>query len=108
MFKAFLSRALTSSVLGALLLATATPAFAHEFTVTNDGSHTIQSVYISPPGSGLWGPDQLGSDVIGPGYDMTWTWAYQCVQDVRIVYTNSAASNFMHFDTCTDDLTVYY
>jgi hypothetical protein len=40
---------------------------AGSVTLINNSSQTVCYLYISPSSSSDWGPDQLGSDVIGPG-----------------------------------------
>lgn len=44
-------------------------AFAQSFTITNHSSWVIRYLYISPTSVTEWGPDQLGSNVIGTGGD---------------------------------------
>lgn len=40
---------------------------ATTLTIVNNSSREIRHVYLSPPNSNNWGPDQLGSSVIAPG-----------------------------------------
>ena len=47
-----------------LLSAAHVPSTA--ITIVNNSSHEIRHVYLSPPDTNNWGPDQLSNSVIAP------------------------------------------
>ncbi len=56
------------------LLAASMPAVAqnhHTVTIVNASGYTFYQLKLSPSSSSVWGPDQLGSGVLFPGYQLT-------------------------------------
>jgi hypothetical protein len=88
----------------------AAPALAdtHKFTIKNHGGHQIDRVYLSPIASRRWGRDQMGDDVISPGYSQTWDIDTDCELDVKIVYHDGTVRVKEDVDTCRYDLVMEY
>jgi hypothetical protein len=88
----------------------AAPALAdtHKFTIKNRGGHQIDRVYLSPISSRRWGPDQMGEDVIAPGYSQTWDVNTDCELDVKVVYHDGTVKVKEDVDTCKYDLVMDY
>lgn len=105
-----------SKTLRAVAIATVTacicaaPAIAdtHKFTIKNRGGHQIDRVYLSPISSRRWGRDQMGEDVISPGYSQTWDIDEDCELDVKIVYHDGTVKVKEDVDTCKYDLVMDY
>ena len=93
-------------VLGTPLAARA----SHSFTIKNQGSHTIDHVYLSNVDQDTWGPDQLASDeTIDPGEKRTWRIPNsECTQDIKVVYHDGHSHVEKSFDTCQYDLRMDY
>lgn len=82
------------SFLGAMALsvavyATAAQAIDRDFTVENRTGATITHLYVSPSSQRAWGPDQLGSDVLADGGNVSLhfnpsTYRGQCQFDIKI------------------------
>ena len=88
----------------------AAPALAdtHKFTIKNRGGHQIDRVYLSPISSRRWGHDQMGDDVIAPGYSQTWDVDTDCELDVKVVYHDGTVKIKEDVDTCKYDLVLDY
>lgn len=65
------------------------PQTTTQITVTNNGRVTIQVINARPAGSGGWGVDHLGTEVLPPGrshsFDVPRA-ASQCAFDIRVTY----------------------
>ena len=90
----------------ALLLATATSAFADErdFTLHNNSSVDIYYVYVSPSSSNFWGGDVLGEDVLPSGdlVDITFDDPRTtCVWDIKAVARDSSEGYIYKVDLCS-------
>lgn len=98
----------TSSALLAagLLFLSPLAALADNLRITNDGSHTILSIYISPVWSSSWGTDRLRG-LMFPSEHVDYSLP-ECLYDVRIDYTNGERSTFRRFNTCTDNMDLFY
>ncbi|MBC5811332.1 MAG: hypothetical protein GIW95_10865 [Candidatus Eremiobacteraeota bacterium] len=93
----------------AVLLVPAVALAAHDFKLTNKGTHQIDHVYLSKPNEDSWGDDQLDNDeVIAPGRKVTWSINDGCIQDVKIVYHDKHKEIEEKFDTCKYDLEMTY
>ena len=62
----------------ALLVVFATPALSEAtmqttITINNNSNWEIGHLYLSPPNSDDWGPDQLNSTILSPGKSFTFT-----------------------------------
>ena len=109
MFKRLFSSRLAGAVaLAATLCASAATASAHNLRIDNQGSHTIMNVYVAPTSWTTYGDDRLFGLMYPNQYlDLTLSDDY-CHFDIKLVYTNYQVWRSNNFDTCTDDLTVYY
>lgn len=105
-------KGLLISLAAALLLMTTAPLTAladHDLTVTNNGDHTVEYIYISPVDSDEWGDDWLDSDqVLGSDQHITFTITSGCDQDIKVVYMNGRSDVTRDFDTCQYDLRLNY
>ena len=109
-----LRRFLRASILTAGLIVAATSvtkAGVNDFTVYNQGSGTIEYLYVEPSGYAYWGSDLLGSYEINPGYNyhplVGWK-VPNCVQDVKAVYTDGHIEYYWGINVCNQNLTFYY
>lgn len=83
----------------------AAPALAQDVTYTLDNQTglTLMEFYTSPASSGEWGPDILGSEVVGPGEAGTVTigdGSAECVYDFRSVFEDGSELVEQH-DICS-------
>lgn len=76
-----------TAALALVLFATVTLAASgdSEITIRNDSSWVLHELYLSSVDDEEWGPDQLGSEVIGQGDEFTLTDVPCEVYDVRLV-----------------------
>ena len=84
---------------------------APNFHVINEGSHTINTLNVSPHASGDWGSDLLGQYELAPGHYASPLAGYtlpECVQDVRVIYDNGAVDYFYNLNVCTLNVTFHY
>ncbi|MFT8242822.1 hypothetical protein [Roseomonas sp. BN140053] len=71
------------------------------FRLSNRGGTTIQEVYVSSSQDSSWGQDRLGQDVLPPGRQVILRLPVgQCVNDLRVVYSNGQASERRQVNTC--------
>jgi len=73
------------------------------FNFVNQSGQTIRELYISLSSQRSWGPDRLGSNVMGPGQS---SWidlpgGGSCAADIRVVYMNGAAMERRGIETCS-------
>jgi hypothetical protein len=105
-------KALFMTLAAAVLFLTVAPAAAladHNLTITNNGDHTIEYIYISAVDSDEWGNDWLDSDqVLGSDQHITFTIQSGCDQDIKVVYMNGHSDVTRNFDTCQYDLRLNY
>lgn len=115
MRKFFVLTAALAAVLVAPLAARAN--CGDNFTVYNEGSHTIYQINVEPSDYNNWGPDLLGSNyVLSPGYSvhpLSFYWGANPnipneVQDVRVVYSDGTVLTRMGIDICDYNLTFNY
>ena len=101
----FFSGALISLIAGAI----AEPARADHlnFTLYNESSKPITTLYISAARSTNWGNDILGMDILGMGNSTRITFPGQnqnspCVYDIKAVFSDNSSSTG-RFNLCTVD-----
>jgi hypothetical protein len=71
------------------------------FRLTNAGRQTVREVYVSSSNDGGWGPDRLGAEVLQPGGRMVIRLPTgQCVNDLRVVFTDGRAQERRQVNTC--------
>lgn len=94
----------------ALLACAALPLFAHTamrpaaITVANNSSLEIRHLYVSPPDSDNWGPDQLNNSSIREGE--TFTLSVACSQsDVKLIAEDSNGCFISQVVSCADGTT---
>lgn len=86
------------------------------FTIYNQGSHTIESVYVEPSDYNQWGPDLLGNYVLDPGYSvhpLSLYWGANPnipndIQDVRVQYSDGTVLTRTGINICEYNLTFNY
>ena len=71
------------------------------FRLTNNSNVTINEIYVSSSDENSWGPDRLGDRALGSGNTYVIRLpAGQCVNDIRVVYTNGQANERRQVNTC--------
>lgn len=97
--------------LGIIASGTAIASASTAFYVENDSDTTVYHLYMSRHSSGIWGPDQLGSDVLRPGERLTLNvpdGAFDtCYWDVGVVFTDGT-TDAADFDMCSGDTVHIY
>jgi hypothetical protein len=94
------------------------PAFAApaalapgQFTVVNNTSFTIASLYVGPSDSNTWGDDLLAGQVMSPSQNATVTlYSYDgatCLYDVAVVGTEGQKGSIFRFNLCTLDTVTF-
>ncbi|MBS7809457.1 hypothetical protein [Roseococcus pinisoli] len=88
--------------LGAVL---AMPALAQsnnpDFSLRNRGNVDINEIYVSSSQVDNWGRDRLGRNVLEPGRSLEIVLpAGQCVNDIRVVYSNGRSQERRQVNTC--------
>ncbi len=86
------------------------------FTVYNEGSHTIYSIYVEPHDYAYWGPDLLGNYVLYPGYHVEPLSLYwganpnipDIYQDIKVVYQDGHVITDYDVNICAYNVTFYY
>jgi len=81
----------------------AAPAMAQDpsFRVNNRTNVAINEIYVSSANDNSWGPDRLGQNVLGPGQTFIVRLPQaQCINDIRIVFTNGQEHERRRVDTC--------
>jgi hypothetical protein len=78
------------------------------FRLTNAGARTVRELYVSASRDSAWGADRLGAEVLAPGSRVVIRLpAGQCVNDIRVVFTDGQAQERRNLDTCAlTDMTV--
>ena len=70
-------------------------------TVVNNSRWTIKRIYISSTYSRIWGPDQLGTYVLLPGYEIRLN--FRCgTYDVKLVDEDNDTCILPKMDICGD------
>lgn len=87
-------------------LAAAAPAWSQtndpSFRVTNNAPNAINEIYVSSAATNSWGADRLGDRTLGSGASyMVGLPAGQCVNDVRVVFSNGEATERRRVNTCS-------
>jgi hypothetical protein len=71
------------------------------FRLNNSGNRVIREVYVSSARDSSWGADRLGANVLSPGQAMVVRLPDgQCVNDVRVVFTDGQAQERRQVNTC--------
>jgi hypothetical protein len=86
----------------------AIPAIAGEqdFTLNNNTSKTMKSLYVSPHSSEHWGPDILGQDTLGSGDSVKVEFdrdESECNWDVKGDFEDGGTAEVDDVDFCTVD-----
>ena len=93
--------------LAAAALFVAQSAFAdqRDFTLNNNSSVDIASVYVSPTGIDSWGSDAMGSDILpsGQSVDMNFSGSddASCVYDIKVLGTQGQEGYLYKVDLCS-------
>ena len=89
----------------ALLIAQSVFADQRDFTLNNNSSVDIASVYISPSGDDSWGSDAMGTDILpaGQSVDMNFSGPDDatCVFDIKVVGTQGEQGFLYKVDLCS-------
>jgi hypothetical protein len=92
------------------LLAAALPGLAAaqdaSFYVTNRSGMTINEVRVSSSAESNWGNDLLGTNVMNSGQRLR-VYPRQCVNDIRVVYSNGQAEERRRINTCNINEVVF-
>src|SRR5882724_11678739 len=92
----------------AIVLAAAAPANA-DFFISNNGSHTLEHIYMSPPSQDSWGSDLLWGYLYPgqywhPASDSTWA----CHEDISISWTDGYSYTWSNWNTCGSNMNLTY
>lgn len=72
------------------------------FRLVNVGGRVVREVYVSASQDSNWGGDRLGRDVLSPGERlMVRLPPGQCLNDIRIVFTDGRTQERRRIDTCS-------
>lgn len=89
----------------ALFIAQSAFADVRDFTLTNDSSVDIASVYVSPSGVDSWGSDAMGTDVLPSGQSVSMNFSgsddASCVYDIKVVGTQGEEGYLYKVDLCS-------
>ena len=89
----------------ALLVAQSAFADQRDFTLNNNSSVDIASVYVSPSGVDTWGADAMGTDILpaGQSVDMNFSGsdAAACVYDIKVLGTQGEEGYLYKVDLCS-------
>jgi hypothetical protein len=93
-----------------LLIAVAIPLLscaqtqpATTITITNSSNWEIKHVYLSPPDSDNWGPDQLGGSAINPGQTFTLNNAECNGSTVKVISEDQNGCFLYNVVACADN-----
>jgi hypothetical protein len=71
------------------------------FNLVNQGRRTIREFYASPSSQQSWGPDRLGTEVVGPGQRFPVRLPVgECTYDIRIVFQDGEAREQRRINAC--------
>lgn len=94
-----------SAAAAALLIAQSVFADQRDFTLQNNSSVDLASVYVSPSGVDSWGSDAMGTDVLpaGQSVDMNFSGPDDaaCVYDIKVVGTQGEEGYLYKVDLCS-------
>ena len=90
-------------VCGPLLSKAYVPSTA--ITITNNSSREIRHVFLSPPDSNNWGPDQLGSSVIAPNGGSTTITASCSGPSIKVIAEDQDGCFSYQVVTCSETAT---
>jgi len=102
--KISLGKALTVAVAATLLLAIPALAGDQDFTLHNNTSKTLKSLYVSPHSSDDWGDDVLGDDEVEPGKSVHITFPRsedKCHWDVKGDFEGGGSAEVDDVDFCS-------
>lgn len=89
---------------GALLAVSSAVALApQDFTIVNHTGQAVMTLNVSPADSNEWGPDILGTDVLGDDEQSAITFdrdEEQCVWDIRVTYQSGGAGEWRGINLC--------
>jgi hypothetical protein len=108
LFNTFRAIAIAGMVLATSAISSASSA---DFTVFNDGSVTLEHLYVSPHGRNTWDQDLLGNYVLNPGYNYKPLVNYSvptCWQDVKAVYEDGNVVSDWDVNICAVNLHFSY
>jgi hypothetical protein len=93
-------------LIGAVLLATASPVFAaeQEFVLVNKTGKTIKTIEVSDVGKAEWMPETLDADMVHDpvrsGSNHTVHYDKACAVDVRLTFADDSQAVFGNFNAC--------
>jgi hypothetical protein len=97
--------AAVSAVVAVLLLAQSAFADQRDFTLTNNSSIDIASVYVTATDADTWGDDAMGTDILpsGQSVDMNFTGPDDagCVYDIKVMGTHGEQGYLYKVDLCS-------
>jgi hypothetical protein len=100
-----------SAAVGALLITQTVFADQRDFTLRNNSSVDIASVYVSPSGADSWGSDAMGTDVLpsGQSVDMNFSGPDDgaCVYDIKVIGTQGQEGYLYKVDLCSIGLVTF-
>ena len=73
------------------------------FTVNNNTGHVVMTLNVSPSDENNWGPDILGSQVLGDGESAEVTFQRgesQCLWDIRATYDDGDTTDIRGVNLC--------
>jgi hypothetical protein len=87
----------------ASMLATAAYAAQQDFTIVNNTGQAIMTLNVSPSDENQWGPDILGSDVLGAGEQAEVSFdrdEERCEWDIRVTYEDGDTGAWGGINLC--------
>jgi hypothetical protein len=94
-----------SAAAAALLIAQSVFADQRDFTLQNNSSVDIASVYVSPTGVDSWGQDAMGTDILPSGQTVAMNFSgandAACVYDIKVVGTQGQEGYLYKVDLCS-------
>ena len=85
--------------------------YSHVMDITNSTGVTMTHFYASTTGQDTWGPDQLGSSVLGSGEFMTIDFedgSGSCYYDFRAKFADGDVVTNSDIDVCAETSWNYY
>lgn len=92
-------------ILAAVPLFSKTMTPATDVTIANNSGLEIRHVYLSPPASDNWGPDQLTGDVIANGHSFTLSSVACDGANIRVIAEDQNGCFFYQTVTCGETST---
>ena len=94
-----------SAAAAALLIAQSVFADQRDFTLQNNSSVDIASVYVSPTGVNSWGSDAMGTDILPSGQSVSMNFngpdSATCVYDIKVLGTQGQEGYLYKVDLCS-------